>query len=278
MKSIALGQYYPAQSPIHRLDARVKVILATLYIVATFLCKRADSFIALVLSAFLLILLSRVPLRVVMRAVRPILFIVMFTAVFNLFLTRGVGEPLWSWTVTPKWTIQLFEAGIYSAVFMAVRIVVLIVGTSIFLTYTTTPISLTDALESLLSPLRIIRLPVHEFAMMMSIALRFIPTLMEETTKIMNAQKARGVDFAHGSLVKRAKSLVPILIPLFVSAFRRAEELATAMECRCYRGGKGRTKMRVPRLHIGDFFAVFLMLVLGAGVILLNRYGIGYRM
>ncbi|MBE6703154.1 MAG: energy-coupling factor transporter transmembrane protein EcfT [Ruminococcaceae bacterium] len=278
MKNIALGQYYPAQSPIHRLDARIKVILAILYIVCTFLCKSALGFAVLALSAILLILLSRVPLRTVFRAIRPILFIMMFTAVFNLFLTRGEGDPLWAWTVTPKWTMQIFEEGIYSAVFMVIRIVVLILGTSIFLTYTTTPIALTDAIESLLSPLRIIRLPVHEFAMMMSIALRFIPTLMEETTKIMNAQKARGVDFAHGSLIKRAKALVPILIPLFVSSFRRADELATAMECRCYRGGKGRTKMRVPHLRFGDFLSVFLMLAFGTGLVLLNYYGFGYRM
>ncbi|MBR7181213.1 MAG: energy-coupling factor transporter transmembrane protein EcfT, partial [Clostridia bacterium] len=168
--------------------------------------------------------------------------------------------------------------GIYNAIFMVVRIVVLIMATSLFLTYTTTPIELTDALESLLSPLRVIRLPVHEFAMMMTIALRFIPLLSEETSKIMNAQKSRGVDFSSGGLIKRVKALIPILIPLIVSAFRRADELATAMECRCYRGGKGRTKMTVPHLRFADFLALFLMLAFGTGIVLLNHYGLGYTM
>lgn len=272
MKNISLGQYYPAESPIHRLDARMKVILAILYIVCTFLCKNVWCFAALAVSALLLILVSRVPLRIVLRAVRPILFIMLFTAVINLFFVKE-GPVLWQW-----WRITIYERGVYNAVFMLVRIVVLIIGTSMLLTYTTTPIALTDAIESLLSPLRVIKVPVHEFAMMMTIALRFIPTLAEETSKIMNAQKARGVDFSHGSLVRRAKSLIPILIPLFVSAFRRADELATAMECRCYRGGKGRTKMTVPHLHVRDFFALLLMVAFGAGIVLLNRYAPGYSL
>ena len=273
MKNIALGQYYPVRSPMHRLDARVKVILAVLYIVATFLCQSVTSFAALAVSALFLILLSRIPLRVLLRGIRPILIIMCFTAFFNLFLTKGEGEPLWHF-----WRLSLYVEGIYAAVFMLVRIVVLILGTGIFLTYTTTPIALTDAIESLLSPLRVFRLPVHEFAMMMTIALRFIPLLADETGKIMNAQRARGVDFSHGSLVQRAKALVPILIPLFVSSFRRAEELATAMECRCYRGGEGRTKMTVPHLHARDFVAVTLMICFGVGLVLLNRLGIGYSM
>jgi energy-coupling factor transport system permease protein len=272
MKTIALGQYYPADSPIHRLDGRMKVILAVLYIVSTFLCKNVLCFAALIASSILLILLSRVPMRTVLRAIRPLIFIMLFTAILNLFFTKG-ETLLWSF-----WKIHIYMEGIYSAVFMAVRIIVLILGTSIFLTYTTTPIALTDALESLLSPLRVIRLPVHEFAMMMSIALRFIPTLVEETGKIMNAQKARGVDFTTGSLIRRAKALIPILIPLFVSSFRRADELATAMECRCYRGGKGRTKMTVPHLHFSDFVALLLMIAFGAGIVLLNMQGIGYTM
>ncbi len=273
MKNIALGQYYPVRSPMHRLDARVKVILAVLYIVATFLCRNVLTFAALAVSALLLILVSRIPLRVVLRGIRPILIIMCFTAFFNLFLTKGEGEPLWHF-----WRLSLYTEGIYAAVFMLVRIVVLILGTGIFLTYTTTPIALTDAIESLLSPLRVIRLPVHEFAMMMTIALRFIPLLADETGKIMNAQRARGVDFSHGGLVQRAKALVPILIPLFVSSFRRAEELATAMECRCYRGGEGRTKMTVPHLHARDFVAVVLMVGFGVGIVLLNRLGIGYSL
>lgn len=270
MKNISLGQYYPARSPVHALDARIKVILAILYIVCTFLCKNVWSFVALAASALLLILISRVPLRIVLRSIRPLIFIMLFTAIINLFLTTG-DTLLWEW----GW-LHIYKEGIYSAAFMMLRIIVLVIGTSMLLTYTTTPIALTDALESLLRPLKIIRLPVHEFAMMMTIALRFIPTLSEETSKIMNAQKARGVDFSQGGLIRRAKALVPILIPLFVSSFRRADELATAMECRCYRGGKGRTKMRVPHLHCYDFFALLLMIGFGAGIILLNKYGWGY--
>ena len=272
MKNIALGQYYPVRSPIHALDARIKVILAVLYIVCTFLCKNVLCFAALLFSAVVLLLIARIPVRMVLRAIRPILFIMLFTAVLNLFFAKGET------VVFEYWKIRIYQEGIYNAVFMVVRIVVLILGTSIFLTYTTTPIQLTDALESLLSPLRILHLPVHEFAMMMSIALRFIPLLSEETDKIMSAQKARGVDFSQGGLIRRAKALVPILIPLFVSAFRRADELATAMECRCYRGGKGRTKMTVPHVHCYDFVALFVMVAFGAGIVLLNRYGFGYTM
>ena len=276
MKNIALGQYYPITSPLHRVDARMKVILTILYIVCTFLCKNVFCFVALALSALLLILLSKIPLRVVLRGIRPILFIMCFTALLNLFFTKGDTLVFgWSWHFIK---INLYLEGIYSAVFMLIRIVVLILGTSLFLTYTTTPIALTDAIEALLKPLRWIRVPVHEFAMMMTIALRFIPLLSEETGKIMNAQKARGVDFSHGGLIRRAKALIPILIPLFVSAFRRAEELATAMECRCYRGGEGRTKMTVPHLHAGDFVALLLMIGFGAGLLVLNFLSFGYTM
>ena len=272
MKNITLGQYYPAQSPVHALDARIKVILAVLYIVCTFLCKNVLCFAALLVSAIVLLLIARIPVRMVIKSIRPLLFIILFTAVLNLFFAQG-ERVLWEFM-----RVRIYVEGVYHALFMVVRIVVLILGTGVFLTYTTTPIQLTDALESLLSPLRIIRMPVHEFAMMMSIALRFIPLLSEETDKIMSAQKARGVDFSQGSLIRRAKALVPILIPLFVSSFRRADELATAMECRCYRGGKGRTKMTVPHLRFRDFVALFIMLVFGAGVVLLNHYGIGYTM
>ena len=272
MKNIALGQYFPVRSPIHALDARMKVILAVLYIVSTFLCKNILCFAALLFSAVLLLLIARIPVRMVIRAIRPLLFIILFTAVLNLFFAKGET------VIFEYWKIRIYLEGVYNALFMVVRIIVLILGTSVFLTYTTTPIQLTDALESLLSPLRILHLPVHEFAMMMSIALRFIPLLSEETEKIMSAQKARGVDFSQGSLIRRAKALIPILIPLFVSSFRRADELATAMECRCYRGGKGRTKMTVPHLHIRDFAALLIMVAFGAGVVLLNRSGILYTM
>lgn len=272
MKNIAFGQYYPARSPLHAMDARMKVILSVLYIVAAFLCKNVLAFGALLASAAVLLILSRIPARIVLRSLRPLFFIMLFTAVLNLFFATGTN------VLVSFWRITIYVEGVYSAVFMLVRIIVLIFGTSIFLTYTTTPIALTDAIESLLSPLRLFRFPAHEFAMMMSIALRFIPTLMEETSKIMNAQKARGVDFSSGGLVKRAKALVPILIPLIVSSVRRADELAMAMECRCYRGGKGRTKMTVPHLHVGDFAALGCMVAFGAALLYLNRLGIGFTM
>ncbi len=272
MKSITLGQYYPADSILHRLDPRMKVILAVLYIVATFLCKNVLSFAALLLSAIVLILISKIPMKLVLGGIKAILFIMAFTALINVFFTKG-ETPLVEWRF-----IHIYAEGLWQALFMIVRITVLIVGTGMFLTYTTTPIMLTDALEQLLAPLRVLHVPVHEFAMMMTIALRFIPTLVEETNKIMSAQKARGADFTSGSLISRAKALVPILIPLFVSAFRRADELATAMECRCYHGGTGRTRMTILHYSPKDFVALAVIVVFGAGIILLNRLGIGYTM
>ncbi len=277
MKNIAFGQYYPATSPLHALDARIKVILSVLYIVAAFLCKSTAAYLVLLFSALLLVLLSRIPLRIILRSLRALIFIMAFTALLNLFFAKG-ERLIFSRQLLPFWRIDLYVEGIYSAAFMLVRILVLVIGTSLFLTYTTTPIALTDALESLLSPLRVIRFPVHEFAMMMSIALRFIPTLMEETYKIMSAQKARGVDFSSGGLIRRAKALVPILIPLFISSFRRADELATAMECRCYRGGKGRTRMTVHHLAFSDFAALLVMLAFGVGLVFLNRVAFGFAL
>lgn len=272
MKSIALGQYYPAQSVLHRLDPRAKVILAFVYIICSFLCKNIISFAALIVSSLILILISRISLRIVYRSVKPLIFILLFTVIINIFWTSG-ETLLFEWRF-----IRIYLEGIMNAVFMIVRILTLIIGTSMLLTYTTTPIALTDALEQLLNPLKKIKVPVHEFAMMMTIALRFIPTLVDETEKIMAAQKARGTDFSSGSLMKRAKALIPILIPLFVSAFRRAEELATAMECRCYHGGEGRTRMRVLTYCARDFIAIGLMILFGVGLIVLNRLGIGYTM
>jgi energy-coupling factor transport system permease protein len=200
----------------------------------------------------------------------------LFTVVINVFWTSGE-------TLLLEWKfIKIYLEGIYNALFMAVRIVVLIVGTSMFLTYTTTPIQLTDAIERLLKPLKKIKVPVHEFAMMMTIALRFVPTLMEETERIMSAQKARGADFTNGSLVKRAKALIPILVPLFVSSFRRADELATAMECRCYHGGEGRTKMTVTKMRFSDIAAIILVCCFCGAIVVINifatKYGIGYSM
>ena len=270
MNNITLGQYYPAKSFIHSLDARVKVILAVMYIVCSFLCKNIISYAVLPVSAVILIIISRIPLRMVIKSLRPVLFILLFTVIINIMWTRG-ERLLFEW-----WIIKIYYEGIMNSVFIGVRIIVLIIGSSIFLTYTTTPIALTDALESLLSPLKILHAPVHEFAMMVTIALRFIPILSEETTKIMQAQKARGADFTTGSLIKRAKALIPVLIPLFVSAFRRADELATAMECRCYHGGNGRTRLNVPHCRARDFVMISVIVALGAGLVVLNLLGIGY--
>lgn len=274
MKGVAFGQYYPAKSVMHRLDPRVKIVIGVLYIVASFLCKNVISFALLAASALALILISRIPMRIVFKSIKALVFIMLFTAVLNIFWTKGEPEELLvSWQF-----INIYVSGLYNAAFILIRIVSMIIGTGIFLTYTTTPIQLTDGLEQLLSPLKILHVPVHEFAMMMTIALRFIPTIIEETEKIMAAQKARGADFANGSLIKRAKALIPVLIPLFISAFRRAGELATAMTCRCYRGGKGRTKLNVLKVSFRDFVALFLILAFGAGIILINIYAPGYTM
>ncbi len=274
MNSIALGQFYPSGSVMHRLDPRMKIILAIAYMVVSFLCTNVFSFLLLLISAFALILISRIPLKTVLRSVKAIMFIMIFTAVLNIFWTQGSPEELLlSW-----WIINIYSSGIYNAAFIAIRIFCMIIGTSIFLTYTTTPIQLTDALEQLLSPLKVLRVPVHEFAMMMTIALRFIPTIVEETEKIMSAQKARGADFTSGSLSKRAKALIPVLIPLFISAFRRAGELATAMTCRCYRGGKGRTKLNVLRLTYRDVIGIMIMATFIGGIVVLNIFAPGYSM
>ena len=273
MKSIAFGQYYPAKSFLHRLDPRIKIIITVLYIISTFLCKNTLSFAALLLSALILVILGRIPLRIIFGGLRPIIFILCFTVLLNIFLTSGEGDPL-----AQFWILKIYTEGIYNAVFIAIRIVALIIGTGMLLTYTTTPIALTDAIEDLLGPLKKIKLPVHEFAMMMTIALRFIPTLMEETDKIMTAQKARGADFSSGNLIQRAKALIPVLIPLFVSAFNRASDLATAMECRCYHGGEGRTRMRVRHLRVSDFVFLFITVLFGASLIALNFSGIGFTM
>lgn len=272
MKSIALGQYYPSNSVLHRLDPRIKIIIAILYIVCSFLCKNVISFAALAFVSVILILIGRIPLKIVFRGLRPILFVLVFTSLINVFMTSG-DILLFEWKF-----IHIYAEGIYAAVFMIVRIASLVIGTCMFMTYTTTPIDLTDGIEDLLSPLKKLHVPVHEFAMMMTIALRFIPTLVEETDKIMTAQKARGADFSSGSLISRAKALIPVLIPLFVSAFNRASDLATAMECRCYHGGDGRTRMKVRHVRFVDFIPLMLIVLFGAGLVMLNILNIGYTM
>ena len=269
---IAFGQYYEGDSFLHRLDPRWKILFAILYIVVIFLAKNVFSFVLLILSAIFLILLSKIRLRIIFRGLRPLIFIIVFTAIINIFWLKG-KTVLVDW-----WIIHIYLEGLVNALLIVIRVVILVAGTSILLTYTTTPIALTDGLERLLSPLAKIRLPVHEFSMMMTIALRFIPTLVEETEKIMNAQKARGADFSTGSLVRRAKALIPILIPLFISAFRRAEELATALECRCYTGGRGRTRMNVLHSTWRDLVMLLLLCALGAAVVLINIYAPGYTL
>ncbi len=242
LKDITIGQHFPGSSPIHKMDPRLKLVLTIAYIVMLFV---GSNFIGLSIAVLFLVLLyltAKIPIKVVVKSLKPIVPIILFTAVLNIFFMTGDGPPLVQWGF-----LRIYAEGIRYAVMIAVRIICLIAGTSL-LTYTTSPIVLTDAIERLLKPLAKLHLPVHELAMMMTIALRFIPTLIEETDKIMNAQKARGAMIDSGKLTQRVKALVPVLIPLFISAFRRADELATAMECRCYHGGEGRTRLR--QLHL----------------------------
>lgn len=270
MSGISFGQYYPARSVLHKLDPRIKIILTLLYIVCSFMCKNIISYALLLLSAIILVIIGRVPVRIILKGLKGVLFILLFTAVLNIFWTTG-DAPLWQWKF-----ISIYAEGLYAALFIIIRISVLIIGTGMLLTYTTTPIALTNAIEDLLSPLKKLHVPVHSFAMMMTIALRFIPTLSEECERIMTAQKARGADFSSGGLIQRAKALIPVLIPLFVSAFNRAGDLATAMECRCYNGGEGRTRMNVRHLKFVDFIPLIVIIAFGAGLITLNILGVGY--
>ena len=265
ISDITLGQFFPGKSMLHRLDPRSKILIATMYIVAVFFANNLANFALMLASTLFLVLVSRISIRVLVKGLKPLIFVLIFTAVINIFLTGGEGDPLVNF-----WVINIYKEGIFKAVFMAVRVVLLIIGTSVLLTYTTYPISLTDGIERLLSPLKLIKIPVHLFAMMMTIALRFIPTLVEETEKIMNAQKARGADFSSGNLIRRAKALIPILVPLFVSSFKRAEELATAMECRCYRGDKNRTKLVKLSYNWLDFVWLFAAVALTALTVFLR--------
>lgn len=269
---VAFGQYFEGNSIIHRLDPRFKLLMAVVYIVAIFMAKNVFAFALLFVSAAALILISGIPVRIVLRGMRSLIFILVFTAMINIFWLKG--ETL----LFDFYFIHVYLEGIINAALIFSRIGILICVTGILLTYTTTPLGLTDGLEILLSPLSKIKVPVHDFSMMMTIALRFIPTLIEETQKIMNAQTARGASFSEGGLIKRAKALIPILIPLFVSSIRRATELADAMECRCYIGGEGRTKMNVLHFGFKDVFAVMLCGTILAAVILINRFAPGYSL
>ena len=258
MRDIAFGQYYPAKSVLHRLDPRVKILSLTAFLVLVF-CTSNFYSLALVASTVLaIVLMSSVPLRLYFKSLKMILFIVLITSLLNLFY--GTGDPIYQF-----WIFKVTLSGIYNAIFVTVRIFCLILVSSA-LTFTTSPTDLTDALERLMKPLTIFKIKVHEIAMMMTIALRFVPLLLEETDKIMSAQKARGADMESGNLIARVKALIPVLIPLFVSAFRRAYELAVAMECRCYQGGQGRTRMK--QLHLGarDYVSmgVILLVICGA--------------
>ncbi|MBP5304668.1 MAG: energy-coupling factor transporter transmembrane protein EcfT [Lachnospiraceae bacterium] len=260
IRDITIGQYYPADSLIHKLDPRVKLLATLVFIVSLFI---TTNYIAYVVAAIFLVAMvktSKVPLKFILKGLKAIFMILALTVIFNLFLTQG--EPLVSF-----WKITITKEGLRTAILMAVRLVFLIIGSSL-MTLTTTPNQLTDGMEKGLSPLKKIKVPVHEIAMMMSIALRFIPILLEETDKIMKAQAARGADFDDGGIIKKAKSLIPILVPLFVSAFRRANDLAMAMEARCYYGGEGRTKMK-PLKYSGRDYAAYLILAVYLGAIIL---------
>ena len=266
LKDITLGQYFPGDTVIHRLDPRTKLLMVIVYIVALFLCKWFVSYGVALAFLATVIILSKIRLKALFKGLKPLLIIIIFTAVLNIFYTDGT-------VLVEFWIFHITREGLINAFFLVLRIMLLVMGTFL-MTYTTSPIALTDGLESLLSPLKKLRFPVHELAMMMSIALRFIPTLIEETDKIISAQKARGADFETGNIFRRAKALIPILVPLFVSAFRRADELATAMECRCYHGGKGRTKLKQLRYRRRDVLSLLLGVVLLGGIITLRHFGL----
>jgi len=254
IRDITIGQYYPAKSILHRLDPRTKLVATLLYLISLFLFDGFAGYIVATVFLVSIIKLSKVPFKFIVKGLKPIIMLLMITVLFNLFLTRS-GEVLFSF-----WIFTVTSGGLHTAVFMAMRLIYLILGSSI-MTFTTTPNELTDGIEKLLGPLRKIHVPVHEIAMMMSIALRFIPILLEETDKIMKAQIARGADFESGNIIQRAKSMIPILVPLFVSAFRRANDLAMAMEARCYNGGEGRTKMKPLHYEQRDYIAYVVVIV-----------------
>ncbi|ARP49912.1 MULTISPECIES: energy-coupling factor transporter transmembrane component T family protein [Caproicibacterium] len=261
-RDIALGQFIPGKSLLHRLDPRIKLVLTVAFIVYIFVAQNFAGLVLLVVATFALMAVSGVPIKLYFKSMKGILFIVLFTAVLNLFY--GTGPVL-----VQLGFMQITANGIRNAIFIAVRIVSLILFSSI-LTFTTSPTELTDAMERLLSPLKVFHVKVHEISMMMTIALRFVPTLLDETDRIMSAQKARGADMESGGLMQRIKALIPVLIPLFVSSFRRAYDLAMAMECRCYHGGEGRTKMKVLHLQTIDLVAVVFAILMLAAIILLN--------
>ena len=267
LKDITLGQYFPGNSPVHKLDPRTKLLMLIVYIAALFTAGNWLTYGLCFGFLVMVIVISKIPPKAILTGMKPLIFILVFTGILNLFFTPGKT------VLVSFWGITLTVEGIVRAVFMVARILMLVTATFL-LTYTTSPIALTDGLEALLSPLKKLHLPVHELSMMMCIALRFIPTLIEETDKIISAQKARGADFESGKLLERVKALVPILVPLFISAFRRADELATAMECRCYQGGEGRSKMKRMRYMKRDYCAYLTGVLLIAAIITLRFFGL----
>jgi energy-coupling factor transport system permease protein len=273
LKDVTFGQYYPGNSLLHRTDPRIKLLILVEYLILVLVASTELAAAVSLMFTVFLIAVSGVKLRILLKSVKPLVFVLIFTALINLFFTTGESEPLVDWKF-----ITIYKEGIRSAVMMLLRLLSLVLGSSVLISLTTSPLELTDAIESVLSPLKLIRVPVHEFAMMMSIALRFIPTLIEETNKIISAQKARCADFESGNVLRRVKALVPILIPLFVSAVRRAEELADAMECRCYHGGEGRTRMNVRHVRFSDFIWLFVVILFGASLVALNILDFGFTM
>jgi energy-coupling factor transport system permease protein len=269
IKDITIGQYFPGDTLLHKTDPRFKIII--IFLTAVLAASSMLSFLAVVCLTLVLLAISKINVKILLKSVKPLLFLLIFTAVVNIFFVKG-ETPVVSW-----YFIKIYKEGIINGVMMLLRLVCLVMGTSVLLSYTTSPLDLTDALERLLSPLKYIKVPVHDFSMMMTIALRFIPTLVEETDKIISAQKARGVSFDTGGILKRVKALIPILIPLFYSAIRRAYELAEAMECRLYRGGEGRTRMKVLSINATDCIFLVLMLSFCVGIFFLNSYELPFK-
>lgn len=269
ISDITLRQYFPGNSIIHRLNPAMKLILTVLFIVCVFIANTVLTLGVLMILVILLAPVSGISLKTVAKALKPLRVIVIVTSLLNIFWTKGDNLLL------SFWIINIYAEGLIKSLLVIMRIVTLLIGSTLLISYTTSPIALTDGIERLLTPLAKLKVPVHDFAMMMTIALRFIPTLIEETDKIMSAQKARGADFRSGSILSRAKALIPIFIPLFLSCIRRAEDLAVAMECRCYNGGKGKTKMNVLKYGPLDFTALALVILLGVGIFFLNRVPTG---
>jgi len=268
MRDITIGQFFPAKSFIHALDPRTKILFTLIYVILIFVCTNVWSYALLTGFTFIIIALSKVPFRMYIKGLKPLLFLIFFTAILNILMTKGETVALFGYKLEYGF-IKVSKEGLILSIKMAIRIIFLVLGTSV-LTFTTSPIVLTDGIERLLSPFKKVGVPAHELAMMMTIAVRFIPTLIEETDKIIKAQSARGADFDTGGIIKKIKAMIPIFVPLFISSFRRADELATAMECRLYRGGDGRTRLRELKATNKDLIAALFIVLFTSGVIVLS--------